>query len=97
MARQMSVLVEQSWDAVFSESYRTARDVLTQKLEFEAAKQHAKMRLESANIAGKKSFRSGNLAAEEERLTVNLVDECGSHVGGGHLGGRILETLDRCK
>lgn len=38
MARQMSVLVEQRNDAVFSESYRSARRAPKSKIEIEAAK-----------------------------------------------------------
>lgn len=48
IARQMSFLVEQGHDPVFSESYRTAREALSSKLEIEAAKQLAKARLERA-------------------------------------------------
>lgn len=44
----MSFLVEQGHDAVHSSSYRTARENLTGKLETEAAKQLAKLRLEKA-------------------------------------------------
>ena len=47
-ARQMSFRVEQGYDAVFSESYRAAREALTSKLDIEAAKQLAKARLERA-------------------------------------------------
>ena len=47
-ARQMSFLVEQGHDAVFSQSYRSAREALTSKLENEAAKMLAKARLEKA-------------------------------------------------
>lgn len=52
IARQMSFLVEQGHDAVFSESYRTARDALNSKIEIEAAKQLAKTRLERARTRG---------------------------------------------
>ena len=47
-ARQISFLVEQVHDAVFSESHRSAREALTNKLEVEAAKMLAKARLEKA-------------------------------------------------
>jgi len=49
MARQMAFLVEQGHDAVFSESYRSARTTLTSKMEVEAAKQLAKARIERAS------------------------------------------------
>lgn len=47
-ARQMAFLVEQDNDAVYLESYRTAREALTSKLELEAAKKFAKTCLEKA-------------------------------------------------
>ena len=45
-ARQMAFLVEQGHDAVFSDSYKSAREALTSKLEIQAAKMIAKARLE---------------------------------------------------
>ena len=57
-ARQMSFLVKQGHDAVFPESYRTAREFLTTKLETEAAKMLAKARLERAT--GSKGVGSSN-------------------------------------
>lgn len=57
-ARQMSFLVEQGHDAVFSESYRSARQALTSKLEIEAAKMLAKARL--AKATGGKSTGTGS-------------------------------------
>ena len=45
IAIQMCFLVEEGHDAVFSESYRSARTVLTSKMEIEAAKMLAKARL----------------------------------------------------
>lgn len=68
-ALQMGFLVEQGHDAVHSSSYRTARDALTTKLEYEAAKQLAKNRLEKANNPirqGKKSGGAKGSAAETE-------------------------------
>ena len=47
-ARQMSFLVEQGHDAVFSQSYRSAREALTNKLEDGASKMLAKARLAKA-------------------------------------------------
>lgn len=54
MARQMAFLVEQGHDAFFSESYQSARMVLTCEIEVEAAKQLAKARMDRAtgNIRG---------------------------------------------
>lgn len=52
-ARQMSFLVEQGHDAVFSESYRSAREALASKMEVEAAKQLAKARIDRAAKKGK--------------------------------------------
>lgn len=49
IARQMSFLVEQGNDAVFSKSYTSARDALTSKIETEAAKMLAKARVERAS------------------------------------------------
>ena len=49
IARQLSFLVEQGHDAVFSESYRSARTALTAKMETEAAKMLAKARRERAS------------------------------------------------
>ena len=43
--RQMAFLVEQGHDTVFSESTRTVREALTGKMELEAAKNLAKLRL----------------------------------------------------
>lgn len=60
-ARQMSFLVEQGHDAVFSNSYRTAREALNTKLEVEAAKQLAKARIEKA-----KKGRGGAGAAQDQ-------------------------------
>lgn len=48
-ARQMAFLVEQGNDVVHSNSYRTARESPSPKLETETAKQLAKARLERAN------------------------------------------------
>lgn len=62
IARQMSILVEQGQDAVFSESHRAAREALTSKMEVEAAKQLAKARLSRAGKKGK----GGASAAQEE-------------------------------
>lgn len=58
-ARQMAFLVEQGHDAVHSSSYRTARAALTTKLEYEAAKQLAKARLEKANNPTRKGKKAG--------------------------------------
>lgn len=58
MARQMSFLVEQGHDAVFSESYRSARKALTSKMEIEAAKMLAKARLE--RISGGRASASSD-------------------------------------
>lgn len=66
IARQMAFLVEQGHDAVFSESYRSARDALTSKMEVEAAKQLAKARLEKARGAGVSAKGSGSALAEHE-------------------------------
>lgn len=63
-ARQMAFLVEQGNDAVHSETYKTAREALTGKLEVEAAKQLAKARLERASKKKKKGGASG--AAESD-------------------------------
>ena len=63
-ARQMAYLVEQGHDAVHSESYRTAREALTGKLEVEAAKQLAKARLEKAKKTKKKGGPSGDADQE---------------------------------
>lgn len=49
MARQMSFLVEQGHDAMFSESYRSARTSFTRKMEVEEAKRLAKDRIEKAS------------------------------------------------
>lgn len=68
-ARQMAFLVEQGHDAVHSESYRTARESLSTKLEYEAAKQLAKNRLEKANNPIRKGRKGGGAqgsAAETE-------------------------------
>ena len=48
-ARQMSFFVEKGNDAVFSKSYRSARDALTSMMETEAAKRLTKARLERAS------------------------------------------------
>lgn len=58
-ARQTAFLVEQGNDAVHSESYRSAREVLTARLETETAKQLAKSRLERGRGRSKKSKRIG--------------------------------------
>lgn len=63
-ARQMSFLVEQGHDAVFSESYRTAREALTTRLETETAKQLAKTRMEK--VAGNKGTGGSSGAARSE-------------------------------
>ena len=42
----MAFLVEQGHDAVFSDSYKSAREARTTKLEMQAAKMIAKARLE---------------------------------------------------
>lgn len=52
IAMQMSFLVEQNQDAVFSESHRSARTILTSKMESEAAKMIAKAMLERASTRG---------------------------------------------
>lgn len=62
-ARQMAYLVEQGHDAVHSESYRTAREALTSKIELEAAKQLAKARISKA---GGKKKGGGQGAADSE-------------------------------
>lgn len=62
-ARQMAFLVEQGHDAVHSESYRSAREALTSKIEVEAAKQLAKARL---GQSGGKKKGSAQGAAESE-------------------------------
>ncbi|PXF40470.1 hypothetical protein BWQ96_09819 [Gracilariopsis chorda] len=59
-AKQMAFVVEQGHDAVHSESYRTAREALSTKLEFEAAKQLAKNRLEKANKTAQKYKNGGS-------------------------------------
>lgn len=64
MARQMAFLVEQGNDAVFSDSYRTARDALTSKMEVEAAKQLAKARLEKANGSRTAGGQTGAAGSE---------------------------------
>ena len=51
---------------MFSESYRIAREALTQKMELEAAKHLAKMRIEKATGGGKRNNVGGASAAEEE-------------------------------
>lgn len=49
----MSFLVEQGHNAVFSESYRSARAALMSKMETEAAKQMAKSGIErSSTVRG---------------------------------------------
>lgn len=63
-ARQMSFLVEQGHDAVFSESHRSARQALTSKLEVEAAKALAKRRLERARGGSKKDGVDGATDSE---------------------------------
>lgn len=70
-ARQMAFLVEQGSDAVHSNAYRSTREVLTGKLEVEAAKQLAKSRLERATKKGgktnnKKKKGGASDAAESE-------------------------------
>ena len=42
----MAFLVEQGHDAMFSDSYKSAREALTSKLEIQAAKMISKARLE---------------------------------------------------
>ena len=64
MARQMSYLVEQSNDAVFSEAHRTARQALTGRIETEAAKVLAKARLEAVT---KKKKKGGGRAADGDQ------------------------------
>ncbi|PXF42119.1 hypothetical protein BWQ96_08151 [Gracilariopsis chorda] len=59
-AKQMAFLVEQGHDAVHSESYRTAREALSTKLEFEAATQLPKNRLEKANKTAQKGKKGGS-------------------------------------
>lgn len=58
--RQMEFLVEQGHVAVHSESYRTAREALTSKLEIEAAKPLAKSPLERANNPARKRKQRGS-------------------------------------
>ena len=62
-ARQMSFLVEQGYDAVFSESHRSAREALTTKIEIETAKQIAKARVERA--AGRNTSSQDETAPRE--------------------------------
>ena len=60
----MSFIVDQGHDSVFSESYRTAREALTTKLETEAAKVLSKARLERAT--GSKGVGSSNTGTISE-------------------------------
>lgn len=59
MARQMAFLVEQGHDAVFSESYRSAREALTSKIETEAAKEMARARMERSRGANRSGGPEG--------------------------------------
>ena len=59
----MSFLVEQGYDAVFSESHRSAREALTTKIEIETAKQIAKARVERA--AGRNTSSQDETAPRE--------------------------------
>jgi hypothetical protein len=59
-ARQMSFLVEQSHDAVHSDSHRSVRESLNQRLETEAAKMLAKTHLERVVGSGTSGSRSGS-------------------------------------
>lgn len=62
----MSFLVKQGHDAVFSKSFRSAREALTSKLETEASKQLAKSELERARGRGaSQSGEASGPAAEE--------------------------------
>ena len=63
--RQVAQLVEQGHDAVHSSSFRSAQEALTSKLEFEAAKQLAKSRLEKASRRKKKSGGHNEAAGSE--------------------------------
>lgn len=67
----MAFLVEQGSDAVHFNAYRRARDVLTGKLEVEAAKQLAKSRLDRATKKCGKTYKKkkkggASYAAEAE-------------------------------
>ncbi|PXF49273.1 hypothetical protein BWQ96_00847 [Gracilariopsis chorda] len=59
-AKQMAFLVEQGHNAVHSESYRTAREALSTKLEFEAAMQLPNNRLGKANKTTQKDKKGGS-------------------------------------
>ena len=66
MARQISFLVRQGSDAVFSDAHRSAKDPLTAKIETEAAKTLVKARLEAARNKKQKEKRGRRVAEESD-------------------------------
>lgn len=65
IARQMSLLVEQGHDPVFSNSYRTSHEAITSKLEIKAGKKLGKSRLERAR--GQNPSEGSPCGAAEEK------------------------------
>lgn len=62
IARQMSFLVEQEKDAVFSGSHRTTKEALTSKIEIKSAKKLAK----DLFFRASKKRKGGTGGAQEE-------------------------------
>lgn len=66
MAREMSFLVEQGNDAVFSDAHRSARDTLIAKMEMAAAKSLSTSHLEEMVKRNKKRNKDGRVAADSD-------------------------------
>lgn len=86
IARQMDLLIEQGNDAVGSESYRSARTALRNKMEIEAAKKLVKARIEKAY--GSRGDGASGYAGEELRRKAARDGDGWMMEGKSHCGGR---------
>lgn len=65
VARQRCFLVKERHDAVLSESYRTAKEALTIKIEIESVKQLAELKLEQLNGRRRKGYKEKQAQASK--------------------------------